>query len=162
MKTDIGVVFDCNVLLQAAARKSSPSAACLRLAEGGFVHLYISEEILTEVADVLSRPNVRARFPELTGETVEEFSGQLRTVAETISHVPRKFAYQRDVDDEPYINLAVEAGAHYLVSRDKDLLDLMTGHTGESKEFRRRFRPLKVLDPIDFLREIEKTRGDSA
>ncbi|HKF54723.1 MAG TPA: putative toxin-antitoxin system toxin component, PIN family [Blastocatellia bacterium] len=141
MKTDIGAVFDCNVSLQAAARQSSPSAACLRLAEGGFVHLYISEEILTEVADVLSRPKVRARFPELTDKIVEEFSGQLTSVAETISDVPRRFVYQRDVDDEPYINLAVEAGAHYLVSRDKDLLDLMTGHTSECKEFRRRFRP---------------------
>jgi len=38
----------------------------------------------------------------------------------------------------------------------------MTGHTSECKEFRRRFRPLKVLDPIDFLREIEKTRSDTA
>jgi predicted nucleic acid-binding protein len=98
----------------------------------------------------------------LTDEIVEAFSGQLRSVAETISGVPRRFVYQRDVDDEPYITLAVEAGARYLVSRDKDLLDLMTGHTNECKEFRRRFRPLKVLDPIDFLREVEKTRGDPA
>ena len=57
----------------------------------------------------------------------------------------------RDPKDEKYINLAVEAEVYYIVSRDKDLLDLMTGHTDECKDFRRRFRPLRVIDPAEFL-----------
>ena len=43
---------------------------------------------------------------------------------------------------------------YYIVSRDKDLLDLTTGTTVECKEFRQRFRPLKVIEPLDFLREF--------
>ena len=152
----IGVVFDCNVLLQAAARKTSPAAACLRLAEEGLVHLYLSEEVLTELSEVLSRPKVRARFPDLTDEIVEEFLERLKSSAEVIRRVSRKFTYHRDVDDEPYVNLAVETKADYLVSRDNDLLDLMTGYNDECKEFRRRFRPLKVIDPVAFLKEMEK------
>lgn len=159
MQSEIGAVFDCNVLLQAAARKSSPSAACLRLAENEFVRLYISEEILTEVAEVMNRPKVRERFPELTDGIVEEFLDQLKSMAETIKHTPKRFSYQRDVDDEPYINLAVEAEADYIVSRDKDLLDLMTSYADEGKDFRRRFRPLKVIDPMEFLKEMEKTQS---
>ena len=159
MQTKIGTVFDCVVFLQAAARKSGPSAACLSLAENEFIRLYISKEILTELAEVLHRPEIRSRFPELTDEIVEEFLDQLRSTAETIKHIPKRFSYQRDVDDEPYINLAVEAKADYIVSRDKDLLDLMTGRTDECKEFRRRFRPLKVIDPIKFLKEIEKVQS---
>jgi predicted nucleic acid-binding protein len=62
MQSKIGVVCDCNVLLQAAARKTSPAAACLRLAEEGFLRLYISEEILTEISEVLNRPKIRERF----------------------------------------------------------------------------------------------------
>jgi predicted nucleic acid-binding protein len=61
------------------------------------------------------------------------------------------------VYDEPYINLAVEAEADYIISRDKDLLDLMTGYTEECKDFRRRFRPLKVIAPVEFLKELEQT-----
>jgi putative PIN family toxin of toxin-antitoxin system len=155
-----GVVFDCNVLLQAAARRTSPAAACLRLAEEDFICLYLSEDILTELADVLSRPKVRARFPELTDEIVNEFLDQLRSTAEIVKHVPKVFTYKRDADDEPYINLAVEAGADYLVSRDNDLLDLMTGYTDECKEFRQRFRPLKVIEPVAFLKEIEKSKSE--
>jgi predicted nucleic acid-binding protein len=41
----LGVVFDCNILLQAIARKTGPAAACLRLAEEGLVQLLLSEEI---------------------------------------------------------------------------------------------------------------------
>ena len=142
--------------LQAAARKTSPAAGCLRLAEEGFVRLYLSEEILTELSEVLSRPKVRARFPEMTDEIIVEFLDQLKSTAEIATHVPNKFTYRRDVDDEPYINLAVETDADYLVSRDKDLLDLMTGYTAECKEFRQRFRPLKVIDPVVFLKEMKE------
>lgn len=40
--------------------------------------------------------------------------------------------------------------ADFIVTRDKDLLDLMTGFTDECKEFRQKFRPLKVI-AFDFL-----------
>lgn len=50
--------------------------------------------------------------------------------------------------------MAVEAKADYIVSLDNDLLDLMTDFTDESKEFRQRFRPLKVVEPLEFLQII--------
>lgn len=57
-------------------------------------------------------------------------------------------------EDEKYLNLAVAVQAAYLVSRDKDLLDLMTGHSDEGKDFRRRFRPLKIIEPVEFLKTV--------
>jgi predicted nucleic acid-binding protein len=63
---------------------------------------------------------------------------------------------RRDIDDEPYLKLAIEAEANYLVSRDKDLLDLMTGYDNECKEFRQRFRSLAVIEPIEFLTAVRK------
>ena len=53
------MVFDCNILLQAVARKTGPAAACLRLAEEALVQLLLSEEILIEVSEVLKRPTIR-------------------------------------------------------------------------------------------------------
>jgi uncharacterized protein len=155
-QTGLGVVFDCNVLLQAAARGKSPAAACLRLAEDGFVRLYASPETLDELSEVLRRPKIKTRFPELTEAAIDEFLGRLNRTAEVIKRIPRRFAYPRDVGDEPYINLAIEVEAAYIVSHDNDLLDLMTGHTDECKEFRQRFRPLRVVGPLAFLREVEK------
>lgn len=150
----VGAVFDCNVHLQAAAREKSVAAECLRLVEKGLIRLYVSEEILAEVEDVLNRPEIRKHFQTLTDEIVEAFLLRLRNSARIVRRVPKKFNYSRDPDDEPYINLAAEIEADYLVSRDNDLLDLMTDYTLEAKEFRQKFRPLRVIEPLEFLKEM--------
>lgn len=159
MKDKPRVVFDCNVLLQAAARGSSVAAECLNLAESGLVRLYLSREILAEAEDVLNRPEVCARFPELSDEIVGAFLKRLQKISVLVRSVPKKFSYPRD-EDEPYINLAVAAGADFIISRDNDLLDLMTGHADECKEFRQRFRSLRVIKPDEFLRLIEDRAGE--
>ncbi len=53
----------------------------------------------------------------------------------------------------PYLNIAVETEAVFLVSRDNDLLDLMTDFTDEAKDFRRRYRLVNILNPVEFLKE---------
>lgn len=156
----VGAVFDCNVHLLAAARGKSVAAECTRLVEKGSVELYLSEETLCEIEDVLNRPEIRNRFQSLTDEIVEAFLVRLRKTGQIVRQIPKRFSYSRDPDDEPYINLAVEAEADYIVSRDKDLLDLMTGHTDECKDFRRRFRPLRVVDPLEFLKEVRRLESE--
>ncbi len=69
--------------------------------------------------------------------------------------MPSVFKYPRDPKDEKYINLAVEAEARYIISRDNDLLDLMTSFDESGKEFRQKFRLLKIIEPIEFLRVIQ-------
>ena len=150
------VVFDCNIYLQAAASSKGVAAACLRLAENGEIILYISERILEEVSEVLHRPIVRKSLPELTDEAVDAFLEKLHDFVIFVRNVPHEFHLPRDVDDEDYINLAIEVRADYLVSRDKDLLDLMTDYTIEAKEFRQRFRFLKVVNPVGFLELVRQ------
>jgi putative PIN family toxin of toxin-antitoxin system len=142
-----GVVFDCMVFFQATARRTGPAAACFTLLEGGAFTLLVSEPILAEVADVLSRPTVRRKNPRLNDETVRALFERLSRDALLVKDVPEHFTYPRDPDDEPYINLAIAAGASYLVSRDKDLLDLRS-----DADFRSRFPHLTILDPVEFVR----------
>lgn len=149
------VVFDCNVLLQAAARQKSVAANCLALVEKGRVQLFVSNEVLLEIEDVLNRPEVRACFPNLSDETAGAFLKRLQNLSDFVTNVPKRFGYSRDEDDESYINLAIEVSADFIVSRDRDLLDLMTGYADDCKEFRQRFRKLNVIEPIELLKEIE-------
>lgn len=144
-------VFDCGVFLQGLISKSGPAVACLELVELGKVKLVISEETLTEIKDVLSRPRLRQRYSDLTDEKVERLIEMLLDKGEFIEKVSQHFTYSRDPNDEPYINLAIEANAVFLVSRDNDLLDLMIDYTDECKDFRRRFSGLKIVNPIEFL-----------
>lgn len=54
-----------------------------------------------------------------------------------------------------YVNLAIVANAAYLVSRDKDLLDLMTTSTDIARQFRSRYPFLRVLTAADFITAVE-------
>ena len=152
-------VFDCNVLVVAAARDKSLARACLRLAEFGYIELFVARAGLEELEDVLNRPALRQYFPSLTDEVVRAFLARLREAARFHRVVPKRFSYARDVDDEQYVDLAAAIGAHFIVSRDKDLLSLNTGHTTECKEFRQRFRPLRALEPLEFLKEVATARN---
>ena len=81
-------VFDCNIYLQAAARPNSPARECLRLAENGIIRLYISQDILTEVSEVLRRPKIQAQFSDLTDKSVDLFLEKVRGWAHFVKKVP--------------------------------------------------------------------------
>lgn len=147
-------VFDCVVLLQAAGRPTGPAGACLQAVRDGRVELAVSPDILTEVRDVLTRPKTLRKFPALTPEAVDLFLADLATHATTLDAVPKVFSLPRDPKDEPYIDLAVAAQARYLVSRDNDLLDLMS-----DAAFRQQFPDLTVIDPVALLRELGPEAG---
>lgn len=67
----ITAVFDCMVFLQAATNAQGSAYACLSLVEAGHVSLNASSPIIEEIRDVLTRPEIQARFPSLTIERVD-------------------------------------------------------------------------------------------
>lgn len=148
------VVCDCQVLLQAALNAQGPAGRCLELAQEGHVELCVSEATLAEAEDVLRRPELQRRFTRLTPALVNTFLERLREFATTIDEVPARFTYERDPKDEPYLNLAIAAAATYLVSRDKDLLDLQPETSAEGERLRVLVPGLIILDPVGFLRAI--------
>ena len=54
-----------------------------------------------------------------------------------------------------YINLAVVSNATYLVSRDKDLLDLITTSTDIARQFRSRYPIVRTMTPASFVTAIQ-------
>lgn len=152
----VRAVFDCMMFLQGAARRESPAGMCLSLVEIGAIELCLSREILNEIRDVLTRPRIRQKFSSLTDELVNQFIDSLARHAGVVHGVPRVFEYGRDPKDEPYINLALAAGATYLVSRDKDLLDLADPSNPEGERLRKMSADLKILDPTTFLRVLAR------
>lgn len=150
----IRAVFDCNVFWQIFFGTNIGNM-CWDLVKVDKVQLFVSASVLDEVTDVLTRPEIQARFPAATNEAVIAFIDEILGLSIFTSSVKQHFTYPRDPKDEPYINLAIESKAHYIVSRDKDLLDLMTSIDAVSKEFRQRFRSLKVVDTKMFVDTIE-------
>ena len=149
-------VFDCNIIWQSFFFENGVSAKCKKLVDDDKIILLLSPEVLDEMREVMTRPEFLARFESVTEKTVDKFLEQLAKKSVFIKVVPRKMTLTRDPDDEPYINLAIEGEADYLVTRDRDLLDLMTGFDLESKEFRQKTRPLKIVEPLEFLKIVEE------
>ncbi len=148
------VIFDCMIFLQAVLSKKSIAFQLFEnLHENRFI-LFISQDMLDEINDVLYRQKLRAKYSQVTDKLVEDFVSRVLKKTFFVKNVPSHFKYSRDPKDEKYINLAIEAEADYLVSRDRDLLDLMTDVSVEGKEFRRKSRPLKIVEPIEFLKII--------
>lgn len=109
-----------------------------------------------EMREVMTRPEFPAKFETITATMVETYLQELAKKCIILKSISQKFELPRDRDDEIYINLAVESKADFIVTRDNDLLDLMKDYDSISKEFRQRFRPLKVVQPLEFLKIVEE------
>ncbi len=153
----VPAVFDTVVLLQAAASPSGPAGRGLELVTAGVVVLSMTADGMAEIADVLGRPKVRRRLPNLTDESTTTFLKRLEASVTVVGDVPKVFEYPRDPKDEHIINLALASGAAYLVTRDHDLLDLMRPDITDGREFTARFPALTILDPVAFLAALRLT-----
>src|SRR5438128_694590 len=102
----ISAVYDCMVLLQAAANQNGTAGACLAVVEEHRVKLALSVVILEEVEDVLNRPRIRLSFQRLTDASIEEFLDQLREMAVIVTDVPHVYRIDSDPADEKYVDLA--------------------------------------------------------
>lgn len=155
-------VFDCNVFLQALANPSGPAGRCVELAIAKEVSLFVSPVILDELLEVTAYPKVITKF-KLRAERVSAFMTELPRFTVLTTAVPSIWTYSRDPDDAHYVNLALAVGARFLVSRDKDLLDLTDPMRLESRDFQNRFPALTIIDPVAFIRQFraqdpERTR----
>lgn len=152
------VVFDCMIYLQAAARPERVHE-CFQTVQTHRLVLCISPEILAEIQDVLTRPKLRRKFPALTPEAVNLFLADVLRKAQNVAIVPPVYSLPRDPKDEKYVNLALAVNARFLVTRDKDLLDLMVPSTPTGQDFQQRFPNLKIVEPLAFVQEVSRQPG---
>lgn len=105
----------------------------------GEISLFVSEAILREVRDVLGRDELRRKLPAINDRVVNALVLKLEARAVITTNVPEEYHYDRDPNDEKYLNLAIVSNASYLVSKDDDLLDLISTNTDVALRFRTRY-----------------------
>ena len=149
------VVFDCNVYFQALISPEGPAGACLSAAQQGLLRLFVTDHIIQELTEVCSRPHLVDRFG-FTPERLNRFTLKIRKIAKVVDEVPHVFDYERDPDDEHYVDLAVACGANLIASRDKDLLALVDQSTAVGRDFHERFPELEIIAPVELLSRLGK------
>lgn len=150
-------VFDCVILLQAAANPTGASGRCLHAVENDVVELVMSQATRYEFHDVIRRDRFRATFPKLTDDRIEDVCRFLDLHSTQYPVVSQNVTFPRDPKDEKYLNLAIAADARYLVTRDHDLLDLMSLEDESSVNFRAAYPTIAILEPAVFLERIKTT-----
>jgi putative PIN family toxin of toxin-antitoxin system len=156
MKSPERVVFDCNVFFQAFISVSGPAGELLKAVSDKSLSLFLSEFVLDELKDVLSRPHIVSQF-KFTSERVAVFLELLVEIATMAADVPHVFEFPRDPKDAHYVDLALAVDAKLIVSRDKDLLSLRDPATSEGRDFMSRYPALVILTPPEVLKLLATT-----
>ena len=137
-------VLDSTVLVSAFLTEAGISRQLLRESEAGNFQICIAEEILDETERVLSEyPRIRKRY-RYSDEAVIEYVSLLRILSQVITPLPKIKAVVRDPNDDMVIACAVKARAQYIVTRDKDLLDLGS------------YQQITIISPEGFMQVLKE------
>ncbi|NML14032.1 putative toxin-antitoxin system toxin component, PIN family [Azohydromonas caseinilytica] len=117
------IVLDTNVALSALLWRGTPYRLLATIRQRGDVQLYSSAALLTELADVLSRPSIAKRLA-LIGRSARDVLSDYVEAVEVVEPqaVPR--VVPNDADDDHVIAAAVASHADAIVSGDTDLLSM--------------------------------------
>ncbi|MCF7960308.1 MAG: putative toxin-antitoxin system toxin component, PIN family [Pirellula sp.] len=144
------------IFLQAAARPMGPAAALLELVEVGALELLVSDACIEELREVLTRPSLQRKFPSLSISAVQDFLDRIQACSVYYVNIANVFVLERDPKDAKYVDLAIATKADFLVTRDKDLLDLREKESPLLQIFEKLDWQFKIVDPFEMLTFLRK------
>lgn len=137
MRSDAAVVFDCNVLVSAAAFPTSlPRKALDFVLENGTILL--SADLILELEDVLHRPKLQKY---ISPNRATAFVAYLASISHH-KDVTSRVDVCRDGDDNRVLELALDGHADAIVTGDQDLLGLTS------------FQGIPILTPRQFIEAL--------
>ena len=115
----IRAVYDCNVVLSGIGWNGS-ARECLKLVALRRVFIFVTDAILSEYGAVI---------PETLSREVPEVDPSpklawVRSKARLVEPAPLGKQRSRDAEDDIYLGAALGAAAQYVVTYDRDLLEL--------------------------------------
>ena len=131
------LVIDTNVLISAAfLQESVPARLLRRVLQNG--RIVFSQATFTELESRLWRPKFD-RYVSMENRRL--LLHDLSSVADWAEPALAS-RHSRDADDDKFVHLALASGAAWLISGDRDLLDL------------KRVESVRVLSPASALRSL--------
>jgi putative PIN family toxin of toxin-antitoxin system len=138
------VVLDTNVIVSATLAKGGNEHRVLRAWERGRFDLVFSPAMLEE----LGRAIMYVRLRKYRWMSDAEVISLVEALAHGSELVPGTVAVtaSRDPDDDKFLGAAIEGQAEYLVTGDRDLLDL------------NRYENVRIVTPRAFLAILRRDR----
>jgi hypothetical protein len=133
----IKVIFDTNVWISFLIGKRLSHVK--NYISDGHIIIVTTEQLLTEIKLVTGREKLKKYFPK---ESVKELIELLETISENVEIRPKHFI-SRDLKDNFLLDLIDFSKADYLITGDKDLLELNP------------FKTAQILTPQEFELELK-------
>ena len=130
------IVIDTNVMVSAYLGGRLEAIVVAWIA-GKFI-LAVSNQIVSEYIDVLSRPKFK-----IAREELDDFTAMILSKAEFVFPEESIHVVEADPSDNKFLEAAVSVRADYIVSGDKHLRDL------------KEFRGIAILSPNAFLEQLK-------
>jgi putative PIN family toxin of toxin-antitoxin system len=130
-------VIDTNVIVSALVRPSGRPAEVVNAARGGALLWITSLDLIKEAQRVLLRPHIR-RLIEANEDAIADLFLVMNTVAMCVTPT-RQVSASRDPDDNRVLEAAVAGEADYIVTGDRDLLELAS------------YEGIRIVTPADFV-----------
>ena len=140
------VVLDTNVIISATLIRGGNEDQILRAWQRGAFELVLSPPILEELGRALFYEKLR-KFHWMTDKEISELLQALAASSVVISGRAKVNA-SRDPDDDKFLAAATEAEARFVVTGDRDLLDL------------KNYRGVRIVRPLLFLKIIRRASPD--
>ena len=115
-------VLDTNTLVSAFFWRGNEYRLFKKIEEGK-IKLFLSKEIVDEVEDVINREKFKDII-EKTNQRPDEIIQKIISVSHIVIGPKLNIRICRDPKDNKFIECGINANVDYIVSGDKDLLDL--------------------------------------
>jgi putative PIN family toxin of toxin-antitoxin system len=133
----IKIILDTNIWISYLISKNNNQWDTLIFSDK--IQIIYSEKLLNEFIEVTQRDKFR-KFISL--DDLEVILNYLGDFAIFVENIEKKYTLCRDLKDNFLLDLAVTAEADFLVTGDKDLLEIKT------------LENVKILSPTDFINFI--------
>jgi putative PIN family toxin of toxin-antitoxin system len=137
----VRAVIDNNLFVSGLLWPGKPGRLLAAVA-GGHIRIFITQELLTELREVLQREKFAARLA-LKQLTAESALATVHAAARIVQAAPIPApASLRDLDDLPVLACAVAAGVDAIITGDDDLLSLKS------------FEGIPIVDAAEALKRL--------
>ena len=130
------LVLDTNIFISAFYWGGYPQKVIDRIING-LDELYISNEILDEIAKVMMRPKFKSNF-----QIIDRYIKTIENIGKKVFVIGNIQGICRDKDDDNKIECGIISGADYIITGDDDLLILD------------KFQKIKILTAKDYLKGL--------
>jgi putative PIN family toxin of toxin-antitoxin system len=143
-KRETKIVLDTNVWISALIWGGNP-AEIIETAKIRKISIFTTEEIIREINAVLLYPKIKNTY-DGTGLTHQDFIVAILKTAKIVNPKENLAVVQDHAADNKIIECAAQAKADYIISGDKDLLNLI------------QYKNVKIISSSEFLKVLTTKR----